>query len=761
MAKTRMATRPPTRAASRQNPTRPVRASLARSSKPTKSLNVDKSSDDSASGNDSDSDVLSVRDASDNDSADSGIDPDDDLEPSKSSRKRKRKAPATPKPRTRTPRKALRSSKKSTPRVRAKTSTPKSSTRTPKQKSQSQSPIKTRRDAVPEITNDIIPNWRDARIPYQAWVDIFFYASENGSETGWLLHASTTCRAFFEPAMAALYQSPRPRNLTKIKKLVALLETPPALTLLDYQSKIKALFVNIQTFPLGVIHNVVRPLHRMRELIIYTPLDEPPYRNLDKPIRWHYSKELFTALDPKVGAITANEGVGIENSNTSPILLRSWEWNSRLLGNYVWDIADISRVHQLPSFAGITRLGFTNFQLPSLNKVVKDDDEEGKEQLYQEDAQAIDSIADSISKLEHLTHLVFEVSQIMNERLLPQLPKGLTRLDLINCWEITSDDLASFLRTHGQGFQTLNLLHNQSLDLAFLPDLAETCPQLRNLRINMLYYRHHEYVCDSNPMYDEVLLPYQVPAWPASLHLVEIEHVRLGSVEAAEMFLQSFINSAPELPKLRHLTIKYGLDIPWQERANMRKKWDEKMTKVFLRRWTPPKRHTTLRPQLLEAAPALDPSSPSDKRGRPKKPKISEPSPPSRRSGRIAAHASDSDRGASKRPRNNGRPLYREPDTDEDEDGFTDDDDFFGSGDPGPKTEKQPDDEVKSDDGTAATEATFIHGLCETVNILFDNQKVREIQYGMEDFFDEDSESSGEEWNSNDEVEDESVFVWR
>jgi hypothetical protein len=47
------------------------------------------------------------------------------------------------------------------------------------------------------------------------------------------------------------------------------------------------------------------------------------------------------------------------------------------------------------------------------------------------------------------------------------------------------------------------------------------------------------------------------------------------------------------------------------------------------------------------------------------------------------------------------------------------------------------------------------------VNILFDNQKVREIQYGMEDFFDEDSESSGEEWNSNDEVEDESVFVWR
>lgn len=755
MARTRRATQRPARAASRQSQPLPLRASLSRKSKPTASLNVDDSSD--SSGDDhSDSDVHPVLDASDDDDGtDSGIGPvDDDVKVRRSSRKRKRSTPAAP----RTPRKTSRAVKKPATRKRAKTSTPKSSAKKQRQKppSRPHTPAKKKHDVDTQIPPGVIPDWTDPRIPYRAWVEVFLHASENGADTGWLLRASTVCKAFFEPAMAALYQNPTPRNLAKIKKLVTVLATSPEETMVNYRSKVKALFVDIQEFPLGVIHDIIRPLHRMRELVIFTSLDQPPYRNLDKPIRWHYPQELFAALDPTITTAAPDEGRMIDHANTHTILLKSWEWNSRLLGKYVTDMADISRIHQLPSFAGIRKLGFTNFQLPSLHKTVKDDDEDGKEQLYQEDAHAIDSIANSISKLENLKHLIFEASQILNERLLPQLPKTLSRLDLINCWEVNSDELAAFLRTHGNSIGTLNLMHNQSLDMGFLTDLADTCPRLRDLRMNLSYYRHHEWVIDSDPMYEQALLPHQVPMWPQSLHLVEMEHVRLWSLEAAEMFLQSFINSAPELPNLRHLSIKYGLDIPWQDRANMRKKWYEKLTKVFLRPWTPPKLFTTLRPQLPAAAPAGTSSSPAQ-RGRPKKPQDWKPSPLSRRSGRIAA-TSDSDRGAAGRLRKNSRPLYRDPDTDEDEVEFTDDEVFFN---PDAKKQELADDNQDLSDNDASN-APFVQGLCETVNILFDNQKASEMQYGMEDFFDEDSESSGEEWNSNNDVdEDDSVFVWR
>lgn len=734
------------------------------------SLNVDDSSDDSVVVDSADSDVQSVRDAPDNDGMDSGISPvdEDDAPVRRSSRKRKRQIEPSRERHPRTPLKVSGAAKRHTQRKQPKTATPKPGTKKQQRASQSlpHTPAKQIHITNPQIPTGFIPDWRDSRMPYQVWVDVFLHASENGAETGWLLHTSTVCKAFFEPAMAALYQSPNPRSLAKTKKMVTLLEASPEETVVDYRSKVKALYVNIQTFPLSVIQDIVRPLHRMRELIIFTPLDQPPYRNLDKPIRWHYPKELFAALDPAVAGATPDEGPCTNRMDPPTILLKSWEWNSRLLGSYVTDMADISRVHQLQSFVGIERLSFTNFQLPSLHKTVKDNDDEGKEQLYQEDARAIDSIADSISQLRHLTHLVFESSQIMNDRLLPQLPRDLSRLDLINCWEINSDDLAAFLRTHGQSLDTLNLMHNQSLNMVFLTDLAETCPRLCDLRINLSYFRHHEYVSDSDPMYDYALLPHQVPMWPSSLHLVEIEHVRLWSVEAAEMFLQSLMDSAPELSKLRYLTIKYGLDIPWQDRANMRKKWDEKMTKVFLRPWTSPTRHTTLRPLALHQSPAAGPSPSLAKQTRSKKPENWNPSPPSRRSGRIAAHTSDSDRAVTGRLRNNGRPLYRDPDTDEDEDEFTEDDNvLFDSGGASATKEKPAGDNKDSSDSGAASasETTFVHGQCEIVNILFDNQKVREIQYGMEDFCDDNSDSSGVEWNSDDDVgaEDDSVFVWR
>ena len=712
---------------------RPQRASLARRSKP-KSLYVD-DSDDVTDSSDADSSDLSLQSDDDptDDDVDSGIDRAiDDLE----IQPLRRNAPKATTHASRRRRASRKNVKKSTPnqskstprgakRRRTRTDT---SNRTPTKRAKT-----TSKRSSPAPDPGIIPDWRDPAIPYSAWVDIFYYAAISGGtlDTNWLLHAATTCKAFAEPALTALYQCPSPGTTSKAKKLATLLEQPASGTLFNYRAKIESMYINIDNFPLGRLSQVIRPLCRLKELVIFSPLDQPPYRDLDKTIRWRYPEELFHALSAPLDTATG------ENH---PIILKSWEWSSRLLGAHVANESAISAIHQLPSFAHLTKLSFTNFQVPSLHKP-EAKDEAGALEIYEEDGRVIEAIAGSISQLDSLRHLVFESSTVMNDRLLPLLPTNLMHLELINCWEVRSEDLSQFLHTHGHNMASLTLLHNQSLDLAFLTDLAETCPGLRELHMNLSYYRHHASVSDADPMYDQALLPDQLPLWPSSLRVIEIEHVRQWSAEAAEMFLQSLVDSAPNLPNLRRLAIKTMLNIPWQRRAELRRIWVEKLDHVFLRRWEPPNPVTTLRPQETTADTSV--ASPTKKR------KQAQPSPPSRRSGRIAAHASDSDRRSSRGLRHSNRPLYRDPDTDEDEADFSESEHAASDG--GDDGEKSRED---------AEPQLPVQGMCETVSIMFDNQKVRELQYGMEDFNDDEDESSGDEWNRDEEEEDDHVFVW-
>ena len=83
--------------------------------------------------------------------------------------------------------------------------------------------------------------------------------------------------------------------------------------------------------------------------------------------------------------------------------------------------------------------------------------------------------------------------------------------------------------------------------------------------------------------------------------------------------------------------------------------------------------------------------------------------------------------------------MYREPDTDEDE------------------VESSA---SESDDAPEAPDVDqpklTVQGMCNTVNILVDNQKVGEQQYGMDDFLDEDEQES-EEWDGDDDDEDDAI----
>ncbi|KAL7787077.1 hypothetical protein V8C37DRAFT_390926 [Trichoderma ceciliae] len=578
------------------------------------------------------------------------------------------------------------------------------------------------------------PDWTDPRIPYHFWVDVFLYArSEGGADapnTHWLLQVATACRLLSEPALTAIYRCPVIRHPSKARRLVSLLERCPTETRFNYRRKIEFLHVDVHIVPQAIVYQLIHRLTRLKELIFYTPTDQPPYRKLDTHVRWHYSDDIFLAL---ASPSPDNSEALVEKP--VPINLKSWEWSGSLLGGDIANSGDILRVHQMPSFARLTRLSFTNFQVPSLRNLQPKPEIAGDDlQSYLEDDAAIDAVAGAIAELKFLKHLVFESSTIMTDRLLPLLPKHLIHLELINCWEIKSEELAMFLITHGRSLRALTLMHNQSLNLAFLTILAEACPSLRELRMNMSYYRHHDSLNDADPMYDFALLPDQLPRWPSSIRVIDIEHIRNWSVDTAQMFIQSLVDNARDLPNLRHLVIKTMLDIPWQARAALRSKLRPMVERVFLRTVEPPQEGMPLQ-QTSSTYESLK----SRKRKRPLSSK-----PPLRRSGRIEAHI----RGSHRRPRGDNtsrdrqlrRPLYREPETDEDEFDITDSSDSVSS-------------EVPQSSSPHVQLEPATQGLCDTVSIVFDNQKVRELQYSMEDFLTDDDESSGEEWDGDDDDE--------
>lgn len=575
------------------------------------------------------------------------------------------------------------------------------------------------------------PDWTDPRIPYHFWVDVFLYARDEGGadppNTHWLLQVATSCRVLSEPALTAIYRCPTIRHASKAKRLASLLELCPTETRFNYRRKIEFLHIDIHTVPQGLVYQLIRPLARLKELIFYTPMDQPPYRKLDAHIRWQYSEDIFLAL-----ASPSDDSDALAKPPV-PTSLKSWEWSGRLLGGYVANFSDIVRVHQMPSFTHLTRLSFTNFQVPSLRSLQQRPENDGDDlQSSLEDNAAIDAIADAIAQLKFLKHLVFESSTVMTDRLLPLLPKHLNHLELINCWEIKSEDLAMFLLTHGSDLRALTLMHNQSLNLAFLTILAEACPSLRELRMNMSYFRHHDSFNDADPMYDFALLQNQVPTWPTSIRIIDIEHIRNWSVDTAEMFIQSLVDNAGNLPNLRHLVIKTMLDIPWQARATLRSNLRPMVERVFLRKVEPPLDDMAIQQMGTTQEPLR-----SHKRKR-------TPSSKSllRRSDRIEAHVHSSPRRSRRdnksQCRQLGRPLYREPDTDEDEFDIS---------------ESSESETSKAQQSSTADEPA-VQGLCDTVSIVFDNQKVRELQYSMEDFLADDDESSGEEWDGDDDEND-------
>ncbi|KAH9907845.1 hypothetical protein F4778DRAFT_719339 [Xylariomycetidae sp. FL2044] len=594
----------------------------------------------------------------------------------------------------------------------------------------------------------VFPPWKS--LPYHVWLRVFEHIAEpirdNASrrddiaEAIGSLHSSAlTCRATAEPALASLYKCPPfyPSTFTKspqasFAQFIDLLRLPPTATTIRYRPKIEILRIDVGTFLTRKfnggylnLRDLARNLPRLTHLELYHDLDEPPYRDLDSHIRWRIAEEdLLQALQP---IPDANVALGDKDDATR---LKSWRWNPRLVPED-WSLARLTQIHLNPSFASLRKVAYVNYQLPSLQLPSRLRDDERLRELEELDRTRISDLAASISALPDLEHLILESSTLANGALLKQLPKSLKYLELINCGEIVASELADFLLTHGSSIEGLTLNHCQGLSLAFLPTLGFSCPNLTHLHMDLNYYRHHTHYADNKPEYDTLLAEDQMPSWPSSIQSIEIIHMRNWSREAANLFFQSLVDSAPHLPHLRYLVLKVILDIEWRARQEMRTSWVDTMKRVFQRKSNAPKKLTTLR--LPKPAPKTEPPRTLTNTGR-----------PMRRSMRIAELvpvSPDSDV-APVKPLGTLKkrvPIHDADDEDSEDELLADHFREYASINKGTKAKKLRHGDI-----------AFRHGLCDLVEVSVDNQRPRERQFDMEDFLDSPEDSSDGDWDGGD-----------
>jgi hypothetical protein len=449
---------------------------------------------------------------------------------------------------------------------------------------------------------------------------------------------------------------------------------------------------------------LVAVLTTVREIDIFDPFDRPPYRARAKRVRrWNYPDELFDAL------------------RQSNIRLHSWRWNSSFCAKgFDW----IKEIHAADSFQSLRELTFTKFA-PS--KTRKTDDDEESEPTTEE----LMSIA--LSTLPNLKYLAFESCDIVNDRLLPRLPATLRSLSLVNCIYVTSDTLQEFLAKQGHSLEELLLNHCQSLNLSFLPDLKLSCPKLEILRMDLNYYSSLLMSSDNEPIYDYLLDISEIPTWPSTLRVIDMQYLRHWSASAAINLFDSLIDSAKELPHLRELRILAMVDIDWRERATFRAKWAARFMNVFGQRYIAPKPYlASLRAYREWEVSLSDGVEKNDSL-------LDVVEAPE-----VDNTSSDSDIPLVSRSKNKHNENWNPRR-------------LRARGHASANYDESSGSESGSDDEVAAAEPDHIQGQCHTVVFRIDNLRPREDLYDENDFLDEER-SGDEDWTGNDVVEDD--YAW-
>ena len=622
-------------------------------------------------------------------------------------------------------------------------------------------------------TGGIVPPWQT--LPYHILVQVFEYAAWPLMEDyinplqsiPWLLRAALVCKAFAEPAISALYYAPPLSPPYRARGLLAHLQAQNDRSMFNYRAKVKYLDIDSSATlyrkhwgqePID-INELVAVVPKLRGMGMHRVVDIPKFNKLID-VNNNSSKSI-QVLRQTVSALQEHKP-----------LLREWKWSVPASDHR--HSFDLMNIHRSVPFQNLTTLTLVEFDSKA---------SQGKGQGKPEQ-----QLAEAISALPNLVHLAFVLCNDVNAKLLPLLPKGLQELVIVDC-PIDSKILAPFLASHGQTLRRLALDHNQSLNLAFIVDLEQSCPVLEVLKMDLTYYNAHFAYSDLEPRFDDLLSFGQIPSWPASLRDLELIHLRKWENETASDFFTSLVDAAGDLINLRRLIIKASLtESSWRERVNFRDRWTSRLEKVFRRKSEPPNPHlksvaafkaaksryrngvtsakTTPLVKVLFPVTRSEQALPESFPTRSKRPhrdtvaKTIELSSDSetpiltrRRSTRLARDDSEaytSPRSSPRRQRRRRRVKHSNGGSSSEEDSALEEE--IGS-------QPNNNDSQSSPDRGTVDDATIIQGMCDVVRIQINNLRPTEEQLAEDDFLDAELSGDGD-WDGDEGMDDGDGYAW-
>lgn len=516
-------------------------------------------------------------------------------------------------------------------------------------------------------------------------------------------------------------------TLTKPHDIQAFLSQDPSSHTINYNVKVKRLELEyrILTYSAGKdygafdVGTLIKHLPQLTEIDIWNIYDTPSVRRVGyskKP--WAYPESMFDAL--------------VEGGQR----LKGFHWNATFLpklGDHPINLFQwMHEKHLRTPFQSLKGLALTNFFGDISDRAYLEDrisqskplttTQVDKEALQEEKRQAVkkqdEAFAKAICALPELKTLDLHTCSVVDSEWLQLLPTTLTNVGFTSCARLTSEGLQAFLSSHGSNLKELVLNHNSALSMSFLTTMQETCPYLENFEMDLTYHSKFASTNSTEPKFENLLLPDEVPTWPKTLRSINMQHLRQWSSSSAEIFLKSLIDSAEDLPDLRYLDLSISLSISWRERARMRDQWEDRLKRVFLRKSVPPNGHwMSLRGfrewKLRQGAKVMScveiPSTSTSTSSPPKEilePATIEPESP-------------------KKPAIGKRRLRPRKSTSEEE------------------LTAQPDVNASLRDMMMEALETHIQGMCDVVDIRIDNLRPTENQMHESDFL--DSEPSGDE----------------
>ncbi|WEW56377.1 hypothetical protein PRK78_001820 [Emydomyces testavorans] len=552
-------------------------------------------------------------------------------------------------------------------------------------------------------TDQTKPPW--TTLPYHVLFDIFLYLSpymrenplaDTSQSIKCLLRLSRLCRAFFEPAISALYFSPPIFPTGKLKGLLDLLKMEQNSLYINYRDKVKHLEADVYRTKPMMIYSLLKLTPRLRYLRLY---DLGEYTRTLLTIR-HFPRWLFCDMpQPDV----------MRN-----LRLHSWEWNGEI------EFPSIKSVHSHPAFTSLKSVRF--FKLRRYNSARRVQSSENPDS--QDLAIQAKELASALSLLPNLERLEFKECGFVGD-LLPLLPMDLDAVSIINCCSVDSSAIEKFLSNHGQHLYELILTQNSRLSMVFTTRLSELCPRLRVFIMHLNPLEGHS-MHTVRPYFEELLLNHESPSWPSTLQWLELQRLRMQEISTAETFFNSIIDVAPYLRDLRTLIITAIISSDWRDRAKFREHWMEKLEWTFLRRAPTPRetRATSSLPVLTQTKHASSNLNASGSKTLRKREQTTETAP-MRRSNRIAQKTALAANGENE----SIAEKRREHST-----------------------------EISEDDSSARpTQDQLVQGMCDVVKIRVDNLRPASFLVSAEDLTDEDSDDS--DWNGVDPVFDES-YAW-